>query len=488
MSLSDYNVRMNQEFEAVIGLEIHAQVATKTKMFCGCSSNAYNAEPNEHTCPVCMGFPGQLPVVNAEAVKKGIMAAIALNCHIPEVSKFDRKNYFYPDLPKGFQISQFDKPVSEKGSLKILVNGEERTIGITRLHLEDDAGKLSHIDHGTLCDYNRSGIGLMEIVSDPDIRNAEEAVAYAKEIQIVLRYVGSSEADMEKGMMRFDASVSLRPVGDTNLYPRAEIKNLNSFRSLESAIKYEIIRQKKLWNEGKHQDKNITVGWSDDKQQTYFLRDKEGADDYRYFPEPDLPPLFVSRETVEEYRGMLPELPYVRRIRYTKEYGMSEGEVYLLTENKSLAEYFEKTLTLTSLEPKKVASFITTVVIRFINEDAKDIEDCPVTPELLAGLLNAMASGKISNNMAKGEIFEEMYLKGKSADEIIKEKGLEQVSDTSEIEKIAGEVLAANPAIVAEYKSGKVKVFGFLVGQVMARMKGRANPGIVNDLVKKLLE
>lgn len=479
---------MAQSYEVIIGLEIHAQVATKSKMFCGCSSNAYNAEPNEHTCPVCMGFPGQLPVINQEAVKRGLVAAIALNCHIPEVSKFDRKNYFYPDLPKGFQISQFDKPVSEHGSLKILVNGEEKTIGITRLHLEDDAGKLSHVPGGTLCDYNRSGIGLMEIVSDPDIRNAEEAVAYAKEIQIILRYVGSSEADMEKGMMRFDASVSLRPVGDTVLYPRAEIKNLNSFRSLESAIKYEIVRQRKLWEDGKPQDKNITVGWSDDKQATYFLRDKEGADDYRYFPEPDLPPLFVKRETVEEYRGMLPELPYIRRLRYIKDYGLSEGDVYLLTENKALAEYFEKTLLLTKYDPKKVASFITTVIIRFLNEDAKDIEECPVTCESLAELLNAIESGKISNNMAKGEIFEEMYLKGKSAADIIKEKGLEQVSDTGEIEKIAAEVLAANPAIVEEYKSGKVKVFGFLVGQVMAKMKGRANPGMVNDLVKKLLE
>lgn len=479
---------MSQVYEAIIGLEIHAQVSTKTKMFCGCSSNAYNAEPNENTCPVCMGFPGQLPVINEEAVRKGLIAAIALNCNIPEVSKFDRKNYFYPDLPKGFQISQFDKPVSEHGSLKILVNGEEKTIGITRLHLEDDAGKLSHIDRGTLCDYNRSGIGLMEIVSDPDMRSSEEAVAYAKEIQIVLRYVGSSEADMEKGMMRFDASVSLRPVGDTKLYPRAEIKNLNSFRSLESAIKYEIKRQKKLWEEGKAQSKDITVGWKDEKQETYFMREKEGADDYRYFPEPDLPPLFVKRETVEEYRGMLPELPYVRRLRYVKDYALSEGDVYLLTENRALAEYFEKTLPLTKYEPKKLASFITTVLIRFLNEDAKDIQESPVTPESLAELLNAVESGKISNNMAKGEIFEEMYLKGKSAAEIIKEKGLEQVSDTGEIEKVAVEVLAANPAIVEEYKSGKVKVFGFLVGQVMARMKGRANPGMVNDLVKKLLE
>ena len=478
---------MSQEYEVVIGLEIHAQVSTKSKMFCSCSANAYNAEPNDNTCPICMGFPGQLPVINDEAVRKGLIAAIALNCHIPEVSKFDRKNYFYPDLPKGYQISQFDKPVSEHGFLKILVNGEEKQIGITRLHLEDDAGKLSHIERGTLCDYNRSGIGLMEIVSDPDIRTPEEAVAYAKEIQIVLRYVGSSEADMEKGMMRFDASVSLRPVGDTKLYPRAEIKNLNSFRSLESAIKYEIVRQKKLWEEGKPQNKDITVGWKEDKQATYFMREKEGADDYRYFPEPDLPPLFVSRETVEEYRGMLPELPYIRRVRYIKDYALSEGDVYLLTENKALAEYFEKTLTLTKYEPKKIASFITTVLIRFLNEDAKDIEESPVTPESLAELLNAVESGKISNNMAKGEIFEEMYLKGKSAAEIIKEKGLEQVSDTGEIEKIAAEVLAANPAIVEEYKSGKVKVFGFLVGQVMARMKGRANPGIVNDLVKKLL-
>ncbi len=478
---------MSQLFETVIGLEIHAQISTQSKMFCSCSANAYNAEPNENTCPVCMGFPGQLPVINEEAVRKGIMAALALNCTIPEISKFDRKNYFYPDLPKGFQISQFDKPVSEKGSLNIFVEGVEKTIRVTRLHLEDDAGKLSHIERGTLCDYNRSGIGLMEIVSEPDIRSAAEASAYAKEVQIVLRYIGSSEADMEKGMMRFDASVSLRPVGDETLYPRAEIKNLNSFKSLESAIEFEVRRQRKLWEAGKPQDKNITVGWKEEKQETYFMREKEGADDYRYFPEPDLPPLRAPKEMVDEYRKLLPELPYVRRLRYAKDYGLSEGDIYLLSENRPLAEYFENTLSLTKCEPKKVASFMTTVLIRFLNEDAKDIDESPVSPQHLAELLDAVESGKVSNNMAKGEIFEEMYLKSMGAAEIIKEKGLEQVSDTGEIEKVAAEVLAANPSIVEEYRSGKVKVFGFLVGQVMAKMKGRANPGVVNDLMKKLL-
>lgn len=476
------------DLEAIIGLEIHAQIKTNSKMFCSCSSNAYNAEPNENTCPVCMGFPGQLPVINREAVRKGLSASMALQCTIPSYSKFDRKNYFYPDLPKGFQISQFDKPLAEHGKITIRVGGEEKVVNITRLHLEDDAGKLSHIERGTLCDYNRSGIALMEIVSDPDIRSASEASAYAREMQIIIRYVGASDADMEKGMMRFDASVSLRPRGDTKLYPRAEIKNLNSFRSLESAIEYEIGRQRKLWEEGKHQDKDITVGWKDDKQATYFMRDKEGADDYRYFPEPDLPPLDCDQALLDELRASLPELPAIRRGRYIKDFGLSEADVELLTEDKDLASYFEQTLAFAKYEPRKVASFITTVVLRFLKEDAKDVQDCPVTPAHLGALLNAIESGKISNNMAKGEIFEEMYLKGKSPDDIIKEKGLEQVTDTSEIEKMAREALDANPAIVVEYKSGKVKVFGFLVGQVMAKMKGRASPGMVNDIVKKLLD
>lgn len=476
------------ELETIIGLEIHAQIATNSKMFCSCSANAYNAEPNENTCPVCMGFPGQLPVINAEAVRKGAIAAMALQCTIPEYSKFDRKNYFYPDSPKGYQISQFDKPLSEHGKITIRVNGEDKVIGITRLHLEDDAGKLTHVDRGTLCDFNRAGVALMEIVSDPDMRSAAEAAAYAKEIQVIVRYVGASDADMEKGMMRFDASVSLRPKGDTKLYSRAEIKNLNSFKTLEAAIEYEVGRQRKLWEEGKPQDKDITVGWKEEKQATYFMREKEGADDYRYFPEPDLPPLGLSEAILSELRSSLPELPAVRRGRYIRDFALSEADVELLTEDKDLAAYFENTLKVATHDPKKVASFITTVILRFLKEDAKDIDECPVSPEHLGELLNAVESGKISNNMAKGEIFEEMYLKGKSPLEIIKEKGLEQVSDTVEIEKIAGEVLGMHADQVAEYKSGKVKVFGFLVGQVMARMKGRANPGVVNDVVKKLLE
>lgn len=475
-------------YETVIGLEIHVEIGTQSKMFCGCSARAFNAEPNQNTCPVCMGFPGQLPVINREAVRYGVLTALALNCDIPRFSKFDRKNYFYPDLPKGFQISQYDKPISLNGHLTITIDGADREIRITRLHLEDDAGKLTHIEGGTLCDYNRSGIGLMEIVSEPDIRTSAEAVAYAKEVQSIVRYVGASEADMEKGMMRFDASVSLRPAGETKLYPRAEIKNLNSFRSLQSAIEFEVTRQKKLWEANKYQSSDITVGWSDEKQATYFMRDKEGADDYRYFPEPDLPPLIVEQAMVSELCAQLPELPRARRMRYIRDFGISEAEAYLLSDDKVLADYFERVLACTTYEPKKAASFICTVVLRYLNDDARGIAECPVNSEQLGGLLTAVATGRISNNMAKGEVFEEMYLKGSSADEVITNKGLAQVSDTAPIEEACRQIIADNADTVADYKAGKTKVFGFLVGKAMAQMKGKANPQLVNDIMKRLVE
>jgi len=470
------------EFEAVIGLEIHAQMSTKTKMFCGCDNDSFDKEPNINACPVCMGFPGQLPVVNEEAVKKGIKAALALNCEIQLHSKFDRKNYFYPDNPKGFQISQYDEPVSKNGFIEV---GGVR-VGITRLHLEDDAGKLTHVRDGSLVDFNRAGTPLMEIVSEPDMHNAQEASAYAREIQKIVRYVGSSDADMEKGMMRFDASVSIRPKGEKKLYPRAEIKNLNSFKMLENAIDYEIARQIRAWEDGNPVKSPITMGWNDEKKETYFMRDKEESDDYRYFPEPDLPMLVLDEEMVTEIKKSLPELPSVKRKKYTEDFGVSEDEARILSDDPVMADYFERVVEICE-DPKKAASFITTILIAKLKEDLIDISSQKISPEMIGELIKLVNSNVISNNTAKGEVFDEMYKNGTSPSQIVEEKGLKQVSDTSEIERVCNEVMAENPDPVADVKAGKEKAMAFLVGQVMKKSKGKANPQMVNDVLKKLI-
>lgn len=470
MSKSDY--------EVIVGLEIHAEISTKSKMFCSCKNETL-APPNENVCPVCMGFPGQLPVINKEALTKGILTALALDCEIPKFSRFDRKNYFYPDLPKGFQISQYDKPIS--------INGHVKNIRIKRVHLEDDAGKLTHTDGASLCDYNRSGVPLMEIVTEPDIRSAEEAVNFAKELQTILRFIGSSDADMEKGMMRFDASVSVRKKGDKKLYNRAEIKNLNSFKALSSAIHYEAGRQMELAISNKPLENNITVGWDDEKEQTYIMRSKEGDADYRYFPEPDLPPIVVDKKFVDELRKSLPELPDQKREKYSKMgIGLVESEIISL--DPDMAKYFEAVIDATKEEPKKVASFIASVFLKHLNNDNLSINQSKVSAKNLARLFDLVIEGVISGNMAKGEIFEEMYHTSQNPDEIIDKKGLKQVSDSGAIEKICKEVIEKNPNIVAEYRNGKEKVFGFLVGQVMKELKGQGNPAVINGVLKKLLK
>ncbi len=476
---------MNNKFETVIGLEIHAQISSNTKMFCQCSSDAFNKEPNINTCPICMGFPGQLPVINSAAFVQGVKAALALHCEIPEHSKFDRKNYFYPDLPKGFQISQFDEPVSKNGWLDIQVNSEKKRINITRLHLEDDAGKLMHVVDGTLCDYNRSGIALMEIVSEPDIRTAQEASAYAKTIQTILRYVGASEADMEKGMMRFDASVSIRPHGITVLSPRAEIKNLNSFKSLESAIEYEIERQIELWESGKPQDKNITVGWNDEDQKTYFLRDKEGADDYRYFPEPDLPPLIATKKFVDDLRKQIPELPLDKQERYMTEYKLSEAEALLISSDIKMAQFYEEAVAI-SKDPKKSAAFITSILMSYLNRDNLTISETKVTAAMIGKLVNLINEGKISMNLAKGEVFDELYKNGQDPDAVIKAKGFVEL-DTKALDAVCEKILAANPKSVEDFKKGKQAAMQFLVGQAMKETRGQANPQLVQQILTKIL-
>lgn len=477
------------EFEAVIGLEIHAQIATKTKMFCRCSTDSFGKEPNVNTCPVCMGFPGQLPVINEEAVKKGIIAALALNCEIPCYCKFDRKNYFYPDSPKGFQISQYDEPLSKNGWVEVEILGENPRkikVRVTRLHLEDDAGKLTHVRNGSLVDFNRAGEPLMEIVSEPDMHSSEEASAYAREIQKILRYVGSSEADMEKGMMRFDASVSIRPKGEGKLYPRAEIKNLNSFKSLENAIDYEIQRQVDLWNDGKPLKSPTTVGWSAEKQETYFMRDKEESDDYRYFPEPDLPPLYFDRKTIGLYRKELPELPNVKKRRYMDELGLMEDDARILSQDRNMARYFEEVVA-KSKDAKKAVSFITTILMKHLNEELISVDRQKITAEMMAELIGLVNEGIISNNLAKGEVFEEMYATGANPCEIVEKRGLKQVNDSSAIDSACRKVVEANSQSVADIKAGKEKAVGFLVGMVMKEMKGQANPQMVNVSLRKVL-
>lgn len=479
------------QFEAVIGLEIHVQISTKTKLFCRCDNDSWEKEPNINVCPVCMGFPGQLPVVNDEAVRRGIIASLALNCEIPKHCKFDRKNYFYPDNPKGFQISQYDEPLSKNGwvAVEVMESGKPHTVkvGITRLHLEDDAGKLTHVQNSSLVDFNRAGTPLMEIVSDPDLRSAEEASAFAREIQKIMRYVGSSEADMEKGMMRFDASVSIRPKGKKKLYPRAEIKNLNSFKMLENAISYEIKRQGSCWGKTKKPLKTpVTLGWNDEKGETYFMREKEESDDYRYFPEPDIPPLVIDKKMVAKAKAGIPELPNVKQRRYTDKLDLNADDARILSSDLKLAQYFEEVVDKTG-NAKAAVSFINTILMRRLKEELVEVDEQKVTADMMAELIKLVDSGEISNNAAKGEIFDEMYRTGKSPREIVKKKGLKQVSDENAIEKICEKIVKANQGSVEDIKNGKDRAIGFLVGLVMKEMKGRANPRIVNDMLRKLI-
>lgn len=473
------------EFETVIGLEIHAQVSSKTKFFCGCDNDSFGKEANTNVCPICMAHPGMLPVPNKEAIEKGIRAALALNCSIPESSKFDRKNYFYPDLPPGFQISQYDEPVSKDGHVDIVVNGEKKRIRITRLHLENDAGKLTHTGKDTLLDFNRAGTPLMEIVSEPDLRNAEEAKEYAETVQKILRYANSSDCDMEKGMMRFDASVSIRPKGEDKLYPRAEIKNLNSFRSLEAAIDYEVKRQIKLWKKGEPLAGEQTVGWDDDRGTTEILREKESAADYRYFPEPDLPPIQVDKEQLLEWQTQVPELPLQKYERFISDYELSEREARYYTEELALAELFESVAKATNV--KSANSFVGTILIKQLKDAEIALADSPVTAKHLIELIQLVDEGSISNNVAKSTVFEEMMENGKMPKTIVEEKGLAQVSDTSAIEDLCKKAMEANPSIVEDVRGGKEKAMGALVGFVMKESRGQANPKMVNDIFRELL-
>jgi aspartyl-tRNA(Asn)/glutamyl-tRNA(Gln) amidotransferase subunit B len=478
-------------YETVIGLEVHAQLLTKSKMYCGCSTDYASAPPNTHVCPVCLGLPGVLPVINKQAVEFTMMTALALNCPVSELTKFDRKNYPYPDLMKGYQISQFDQPVGLKGYLNIEVNEQTKKIGITRVHLEEDVAKLVHFHSGyedySLVDVNRAGCPLMEIVGEPDLRSPEEAEEYLKKLRSILRYLGVSTGNMEEGSFRCDANISIRPMGSKEFGSKVEVKNMNSFKAVRLAMEYEEKRQRKALDEGKKLIQE-TRGWVEAEGKTVSQRTKEYAHDYRYFPEPDLPPILISREWVESVRAKLPELPEAKRERFITEYSLTPYDANFLTASKAMADYFEEGTKISKdVTPKEVANWLNGEVTRILNANNIDVESFKekISPEKLVSLIQS-SHGKINAATAKS-VLEQMFSTGQSADEIIKKSGASQISDTGELEKIASEVIQSNSQPVADYKAGKEAAFKFLVGQVMKASKGRANPQLVNEVLKKKL-
>lgn len=473
------------KYEAVIGLEVHAQLQTNTKIFCGCET-AFGEEANTRTCPVCIGMPGVLPVLNRKAVEYTIKTGLATNCRINPSSRFARKNYFYPDLPKGYQISQYELPLCEHGHVEIVVDGAVKKIGLTRIHLEEDAGKNLHQSGGgaSLVDLNRAGTPLMEIVSEPDIRTPDEAAEYLKKIRSILRYIEVSDADMEKGNFRCDINVSLRPVGAKEYGTRAEVKNVNSFKFVQKALEYEIKRQAQILDEGGRVVQETRL-FDSNKGVTFSMRSKEEAHDYRYFPEPDLVPVATASEVIERIRTSIPELPDAKRERFVRDYGLPEYDADMLTQSRAMAAYYEEATKLSN-QPKVVSNWMMGELWRLLNAENKEIDDCPVKPDRLAGMIKLIDAGTISTKIAK-TVFEEMYKSGKDAETVVKEQGLTQVSDTGAIEQIIADVITANPGQAAEYKAGKEKLFGFFVGQVMKASKGKANPDMVNQLLKKKL-
>ena len=473
------------EFTSVIGLEVHAQLKTKTKIFCSCST-AFGAPPNTHTCPVCLGMPGVLPVLNKKVVDYTIKMALATNCTVQPESRFARKNYFYPDLPKGYQISQYELPIATKGYLDIETGGQARRIGITRIHMEEDAGKLIHDPDRPISrvDLNRTGTPLMEIVSEPDIRSPEVAGEYLRQLRAILRYLDISDGNMEEGSFRCDANVSIMPEGSTTFGTRTEVKNLNSFKHVEKALVYEIARQKEILLDG-GQVVQETRLWHPDKGQTESMRGKEDAHDYRYFPDPDLVPLVIDDTWIERMHSEMPELPAQRKARYISDYGLPSADATVLTGSRELSDYFEACLAALD-QPKTVANWIMGDLLGLLNAKNLDIDHSPVSPDDLAGLLKLLNDDVISGKIAK-TVFETMAETGKSAKEIVEEKGLVQVSDTSAIDPIVDAIINDHPDEVSRYRAGQKKVMGFFVGQVMKATKGKANPKVVNEiLVKKL--
>ena len=483
------------EYETIIGLEVHAQLLTKSKMFCSCSSDYANAPPNTHVCPVCLGMPGVLPTINQKAIEYTVITALALNCKVADYAKFDRKNYPYPDLMKGYQISQYDAPIGEKGWLVIDMEGEQRKIGVTRVHLEEDVAKLTHVtstagESYSLMDVNRAGVPLMEVVGEPDIDTPEEARQYLIKLRTILQYLGVSKANMEEGSFRCDANISIRPAGTTKYLPKVEVKNMNSFKAVYRALEYEVERQKEVLEKGGKLVQE-TRGWVEEKGITVSQRSKEYAHDYRYFPEPDLPPMTFEKNWVETMRAELPELPDSIRERFVSKFGLPVYDTDLLLDSKALVNYFENCVKIIEKssndielqnKAKTVSNWLLGDFSRMLNSTNTKIEDVKATPKHLIEMLDLIDKGAISGPVAKA-VFEEMFLTGKTASSIIVDKGLGQISDSTEIENIVAQVIGNNSQAVADFKAGKQQSLTFLVGQVMKASRGRANPGLVNKIL-----
>ena len=479
-----------EKYRTVIGLEFHVQLLTESKMFCACSAQYAAHPPNTVVCPVCLGLPGALPVINEKVIECIVMTGMALNSTIPEFAKFDRKNYPYPDLPKGYQISQYDLPFCIQGSLELDEEDGGRTIDITRVHQEEDTAKSTHVtassgERYSLVDFNRSGVPLMEVVTEPDIASPQEAVAFGRKLRQIVRYLGISTANMEDGAMRCDANISIWPADAPTGNIKVEVKNMNSFRSVERALLYEQERQTRILESGNDTRVTETRGWLETTGETVSQRSKEEAHDYRYFPEPDLPPLQLSKEWIDGVRQKLPELPGAKKQRFITEYDLSAYDAGLLTQSRDLAAYFEAAST-RAKNAKAVANWMLRNLLQRLNESDTEINDCKISPESLAEMILLIESGEISNRIAQ-EVFDKMFESGKSAQEIVKEQGLTQISDEDALAEIVAKVIAENPAAVQDFKQGKKRAIGFLVGQVMKATRGKANPGIVNQKLQEVL-
>lgn len=477
------------DYEVVIGCEVHVELKTKTKIFCSCPTD-FGGEPNTHVCPVCLGLPGTLPVLNKKVLEYAIKAGLALNCEIAQFSKFDRKNYFYPDLTKAYQISQFDLPICKNGYIDIETGKGEKRIGITRIHMEEDAGKLVHqgstitTSAGSLVDYNRAGVPLIEIVSEPDMRSAEEVLEFLSSLKAIIEYTGVSDARMEQGSLRCDVNLSLRPAGQSAFGTRAEIKNLNSFRSVERVIQYEINRQTDILESGGKVIQE-TRTWDESKGRTYSLRSKEDSDEYRYFPEPDLPPVIVMEDYIEKLRAELPEMPKEKRQRMIDKDGLPEYDAGIITASKALVDFYDAVHTYYG-DAKKISNWIMGELLAKVNAEGIELDALKIQPEQMAALLKLVDSGEISGKIAK-KVFAEMFETGKNPDDIIKEQGLKQISDETELKTMIEQVAETNPKSVEDYKAGKTKALGFLVGQIMKQSRGQANPAVINRLLVEKL-